>query len=86
MRMNLTSPYSSLYDTDFFSPGSLPFFLIGVNGTFSCKARIGPNRNPRDSRAATHSTAGDMLLARVTRVLHNNSNMSGFCNTENISL
>ena len=39
-------PYSSLYFCLYIFPGSLPFFLIGINGKFDCIAAAGPKIKP----------------------------------------
>lgn len=82
----LTCPYSLMYECDITSPGSLPFFLIGMNGTFNARDISGPNRKPRESNAVTASTGGFIFLAVSIKTSFNSWKISGFCKTENTSL
>jgi len=57
-------PYSSTYSTRFVFHGSLPGLRIGTKPMPSCIASGAPNRNPRDSIAATQSTLPKSIAAR----------------------
>ena len=54
----MSDPYSKSYSTEVVGGASLPFFLIGTKGAWSCCARSGPIRNPRESRPAITGGSG----------------------------
>lgn len=60
-------PYSRVYSTLCVSPGSFPFFLIGMHPMPSSAAIVKLNRKPRASRPTTASIDGWFFLMWFTR-------------------
>ena len=65
------------------SPGSFPFFLIGIKLNFILFAKAAPNTNPLDSIPAIASVLPLYCFWKVDKIY---SKASGFSNNGHISL
>ena len=84
--LKLTVPYSSVKEVWITSPGSFPFFLIGINGMSKCSAIDVPSKKPLDSSATTAS-GRDVNCDTYSIITSCNArNALGFLSTGNRSL